>query len=180
MRRRQPLPRTWFMTDDRRGPDPVAVARKLPKGAGIVFRHYGLSRAERRRLFRQLRSVATARGLVLMLAGDPALARAWGADGSHGLAKGKVSATRMLRSVPVHDRKELVSARRYKADFVFVSPVFATRSHPGARSLGAVRFGQVAGIAAMPVIALGGMSTAKMRRMAALGAYGWAGIDAFA
>jgi thiamine-phosphate pyrophosphorylase len=62
---------------------------------------------------------------------------------------------------------------------VFLSPVFPTRSHPGARALGRVRFGLIAQQARIPVIALGGMDARKGRSLRALGAYGWAGIDAW-
>jgi thiamine-phosphate pyrophosphorylase len=55
-----------------------------------------------------------------------------------------------------------------------LSPVFATRSHPGAESLGQVRFRLLARFASVPVIALGGMTR---RRAAALEALRWAAID---
>jgi thiamine-phosphate pyrophosphorylase len=44
--------------------------------------------------------------------------------------------------------------------------------------LGAVRFGMLARRAHARVIALGGMNAHRFRRLAPLGAYGWAGIDA--
>lgn len=165
---------------DTRGPDPLAVARQLPRGSGIVFRHYNLPASKRRSLFGQLRSIVRAHGLILMLAGEPALARVWGADGSHGFARGKATSSGLLRSVGVHNPRELVSARRCNADLVFISPVFPTRSHLNAAALGPVRFGLIARKATQPVIALGGMDARKLRRVAASGAYGWAGIDAFA
>jgi thiamine-phosphate pyrophosphorylase len=62
---------------------------------------------------------------------------------------------------------------------VLVSPVFATRSHPGARGLGPLRFGMLAQRAGLPLIALGGMDRRRFARLAPLGAHGWAAIDAF-
>ena len=70
-------------------------------------------------------------------------------------------------------------AERRGADAVFVSPVFATRSHPGARGLGVVRFGLLVRGCPVPVVALGGMDARRFRRVRGLGAYGWAGIDAW-
>lgn len=66
---------------------------------------------------------------------------------------------------------------RSGADALFVSPVFATRSHPGTRPLGRVRFGLMTQGLKIPLIALGGMTA---RRAAALNVHGWAAIDAWA
>jgi thiamine-phosphate pyrophosphorylase len=76
-----------------------------------------------------------------------------------------------------HNRRELKAAEQAGADLVFLSPVFPTRSHPGARPLGAGRFSLLAHQVRLPVIALGGMNAAKARRLSS--AHGWAGIDAW-
>jgi thiamine-phosphate pyrophosphorylase len=57
---------------------------------------------------------------------------------------------------------------------VLLSPVFATRSHPGAATLGPVRFRLLAARSLVPVIALGGMDTRRARR---LGTRDWAAVD---
>lgn len=178
MHRCQPLPCLWMMTDERQGSGLLGAVERLPRGAGIVFRHYRLPVPERRNLFLKVRSAARRRDLVLMLAGEPRLAEAWGADGSHGLAGGRASSRNLLRSAAVHNVAELKSAARAGADFVFVSPVFPTRSHPGAPALGPVRFGLLVREARVPVIALGGMSVSGAQKLAGLNVYGWAAIDA--
>lgn len=177
MHRRQPPPRLWLMTDERQGERLWDALARLPRGAGIVFRHYGLAPGERRRLFERVRKITRRRGLVLVLAGDARTARAWGADGSHGRAAAGPRAG--LRTMSAHSARELVAARRAGADLAFLSPVFATRSHPRGRTLGPVRFGLLARQAALPVIALGGMDAMRARTLAALGASGWAAIDAW-
>ena len=60
-----------------------------------------------------------------------------------------------------------------------MSPIFATRSHPGNRTLGPVRFGLLARRSKASIVALGGMDGRRARRLRALGATGWAGIDAW-
>lgn len=177
MHRRQPPPRLWLMTDERQGDALWTALARLPRGAGIVFRHYSLAPGERRRLFERVRRIAARRGLVLVLAGDARTARAWGADGCHG--RDAAGPRAGLRTMSAHSARELVTARRAGADLVFLSPVFATRSHPGGGTLGRVRFGLLARQAAMPVIALGGMDGGRARALAALGASGWAAIDAW-
>ncbi|HEX8381548.1 MAG TPA: thiamine phosphate synthase, partial [Allosphingosinicella sp.] len=137
---------------------------RLPKGSGVVFRHYSLAPAERRKLFERVRRVAKRRRLLL-LAGGKGLR----ADGVHG-GRGGFSAS-------AHGLRELKTAERSGARLVFLSPAFPTRSHPGAPTLGPVRFGLIASQARIPVIALGGMDGRKARRLPHI--YGWAGIDAW-
>jgi thiamine-phosphate pyrophosphorylase len=166
MPRRQPLPRLWLMTDERQGEDLWDSLERLPKGSGVVFRHYGLAPAERRRLFDRVRRVARRRRLLL-LAGGKGLR----SDGLHGDRGGG------LRSASAHDLRELKAAERSGARLVFLSPAFPTRSHPGARALGPVRFGLIARQARVPVIALGGVDERQARRLPHI--YGWAAIDAW-
>ena len=163
MPRRQPLPRLWLMTDERQGEALWKALERLPRGCGVVFRHYSLARGERRRLFERVRKVARRRGLLLLAA--PHLR----ADGVHGGLQG------FSRSA--HSLRELKGAEKAGARLIFLSPAFATRSHPGARPLGPVRFGLIARQARVPVIALGGVDSRNARRLPHI--YGWAGIDAW-
>ena len=177
MHRRQPLPRLWMMTDERQGDELWPALQRLPRGAGIVFRHYGLSPSERRTLFKRVRGIADRKRLVLLLAGAPRLARAWGADGSHG--RGPQPREKLLRSASVHSFAELRTAERNGAGFVFLSPVFATRSHPGANPLGRIRASAIAARTRLPVLALGGMDARRARALSGMKFYGWAAIDAW-
>jgi thiamine-phosphate pyrophosphorylase len=173
--RKTRLPGLWLMTDER-VPDSVllAAAGRLPKGAaGIVFRHYRTAPIPRRVLFNRLRALARRRRLVLLLAGDARQAAAWRADGVHGDMR-RV-ARPLLRSRAVHDAREAVAAGA--ADLCFVSPLFPTRSHPGAGSLGRARFAALARQVDGPVMALGGVRAAHRRTLHGIGADGWAAID---
>ncbi|HEV2746816.1 MAG TPA: thiamine phosphate synthase [Allosphingosinicella sp.] len=167
MPRRQPLPRLWLMTDERQGEALWDALHALPKGAGVVFRHYALPAPERQALFERVRRLARGRSLVLLAAGAPLL----GARGTHGRRGSGV------RSASVHNLRQLKAAERAGAELVFLSPVFATRSHPRARPLGPGRFALIAHQAKVPVIALGGMNAERAARLG--GAHGWGGIDAW-
>jgi thiamine-phosphate pyrophosphorylase len=142
------------MTDERQGERLWQALERLPKGSGVVFRHYGLKRGERRRLFERVSRVARRRRLLLLSGGR-----------GNGL------------TASAHNLRELRTAERSGAKLVFLSPAFATRSHPGARALGPVRFGLISSQARVPVIALGGVDARKARRLPNI--YGWAGIDAW-
>jgi len=174
------LPRVWLMTDPRVTDAALmrAIAR-LPRGAAIVVRHYHLPPAQRRALFERIARVARRRGCRVLLAGDPATARIWGADGHHGShGRGVIAAGKpWLHSAPAHDARELRRAVRAGADAVLLSPLFATRSHPGAAPLGPARFAALVRHAAMPVIALGGVRPRHAALVRRLGAAGYAAID---
>jgi thiamine-phosphate pyrophosphorylase len=167
MRRRQPLPSIWMITDPRGG-HPAKLAARLPRGSGVVFRHFEEKPKKRAKLYGKIQAAAKRRGLVLMLANEPDARGMWGA----------VEPESGLLAMTVHNRREYLAAWREGADFVFVSPVFATRSHPKTRPLGPVRLGLMLD-GRLPAIALGGMNAQKFRRLNGLGLHGWAAIDAF-
>jgi thiamine-phosphate pyrophosphorylase len=158
------------MTDERLGDALMAAVDRLPEGAGIVFRHYKTEPNRRRALFDAVRKRRS--DVLLLLGGPDEEAHAWGADGSHGRGPGAG-----LRTAPVHDLAELRAAEAAGAAAVFVSPVFATRSHPGAAVLGAEEFETLAAEARIPAIALGGMNAQRFALLK--NAYGWAAIDAW-
>ncbi|SFP82782.1 thiamine-phosphate pyrophosphorylase [Sphingomonas rubra] len=154
------------MTDERMGTGLWRALRRLPPGSGVVFRHHATPAAERRALFVRVRRIARARRLVLVAA-DPPLPHA-----RHGRVAGATT-------WPAHDRREALAGVRAGAAVLFVSPVFATRSHPGAAGLGAARAARIGRGLGVPVVALGGMSERRWRRVRALGFAGWAAIDAW-
>ena len=144
------------MTDERMGDALLPSIAALPRGSGIIFRHYSLSDQERRTLFLVVKAAARRYGHMLIVAGGLSLA----GDGVHGR---RAVRSRGVITVPVHNRRDIVAARRCSADLLFASPVFATQSHVGAKSLGRVRFGLMIRNAGVPVIALGGMDAARAR-----------------
>lgn len=167
------LPQIWLMTDERLGIGLIPAIRALPRGSGIVFRHYATAPEERRRIFHTVQREARRYGHLLVLAGSPALARGWGADGAHGRHFGALTA-------PVHSIPEIRAAEKKGARLLFLSPLYPTQSHPGARSLGRVRFLALCQQARRPIIALGGMTAARFARIKSMGIYGWAAIDGLA
>ncbi|MDO7841421.1 thiamine phosphate synthase [Sphingomonas immobilis] len=171
MRARHPIPTRWLMTDERMGDGLWDAVRRLPRGSGVVFRHYATDLATRRAMFARLARIARRRGLVLVRAGDARLGRQ--EDGVHG------TRGRGLRTAPAHDSREAMNAKRAGAQMIFVSPVFATRSHAGARALGPLRAAAIGRGLGMARIALGGMDARRFRRLRGLGFDGWAAIDAW-
>jgi len=172
MRNRQPtLPRLWLMTDERQGEALWSAVQRLPRGAGIVFRHHASPETERRVIFLRLRGIANRRGLTLFVAGEAQ----WRADGTHHRRPGPPR----FGTASAHDLREIRAAERSGAAAILLSPVFPTRSHPGAASLGLLRFAALARATRLPVIALGGMDSRRAGRTGRVGGYGWAAIDAW-
>jgi thiamine-phosphate pyrophosphorylase len=64
-----------------------------------------------------------------------------------------------------HSEPELRAAWLTGADAALLSPVFATASHPSARTLGVIRFARLAVSTAMPVYALGGVTLSSQKRL---------------
>lgn len=170
------FPDLWLVTDARNDAGLERALEKLPRGSGVIFRHYHLSEADRRARFDGLRRAAHRRGHLVVLSGTARQARAWRADGVYGDPRGLARGPALLRLCTVHSAREIAAARRAGADAVLLSPVFATRSHPGARPLGPVRFRLLATLSGAPVIALGGMNR---RRAGRLKWRKWAAIDGF-
>lgn len=167
------IPRLWLMTDERMGESLWHTLEKLPRGAGIVFRHYATPMKQRRRLFARIAAIAMRRGLVLLRAGPERLGRS--EAGTHGAMRPQ----RGLHSRAAHSRAEALAAGRAGADLLFVSPIFATRSHPGAPALGPQRAAMMIRGLGVPAIALGGMDARRFKRLRGLGFHGWAAIDAW-
>ena len=84
-----------------------------------------------------------------------------------------------LLSAACHSSGELLHAQRIGADFVTLSPVLPTTSHPGEPVLGWPRFEALAATVSIPVFALGGMTRELAPVARAHGAHGVAGISAF-
>lgn len=174
MSARHPLPLLWLLSDARNDAGLESALTALPRGSGFVFRHYHLCEQARAARFRALSIAARAAGHLVLLADDAGVARDWGATGIYGDAARIAGATGMLRIASAHDGEELAAALAAGADGLFLSPVFATRSHPGEATLGVHGFHVLAQQSPVPVIALGGMTAA---RAAELGWSRWGAID---
>jgi len=153
-----PLPQLWLLSDERNDAVLEDALTNMPRGSGFIYRHYHLSDADRLARFRRLSHLAKSRGHCVILADSALTAREWGAHGIYGAPRALYPRRKdMLQLATAHSLHEIGMANALGADAILLSPVFATRSHPGAPSLGSVRFRMLASHARMPVIALGGM-----------------------
>ncbi|WP_340588453.1 thiamine phosphate synthase [Erythrobacter alti] len=172
-----PLPNLWLLSDERNDAGLEAALARLPTGSGFVYRHYHLGRVERRGRFDKLKAIAHEHGHRVILArGDSAQLEDWGADGLY-TGTAEIAGPRpegYLWLTSAHNGDELRAANEAGADAVFLSPVFPTRSHSGATTLGVFGFSVLAQQSLIPVIALGGMTAERAQE---LGWPRWGAID---
>lgn len=154
--------------------------RALPAGSAVVFRDYDHPR--RIATAHRYAAICRGRGVLFLVAADDDLAAAIGADGAHWPASRLPERRRPARegsilSVSAHSARELLVAKG--ASVIFLSPVFATESHPGAPALGPAAFKRLAAGAPAPVFALGGVDAATAPRLAGPNVCGFGAIGAF-
>lgn len=179
--RNPPLPPLLFFTDPERTPDIEAAARRLPRGAAIVYRAFGAPDAHARAA--GLVRIARARGLKLLIGADFELAAAVGADGVHLPERLAGRATRIRRkgwivTAAAHSPLAARRALGAGADAVVVSAIFPSRSPSAGRPIGPLRLAQLARTAGGPVYALGGINNETARRLLPAGLVGLAAVAA--
>ncbi|MEO3471121.1 thiamine phosphate synthase [Roseomonas sp. CAU 1739] len=185
LRRAGRHPVLWLVTDPVRLPDPLAAAAALARGSGVLAR--GLAPPMRARLA----ALARRRGLVLLVGADgrDALAARAGLHlpdrrAANGvlpflLARRAGAPGAMLTIAAHHGAASAARARRLRPDLAFLSPLFATRSHPGAPALGPLRWLAAARGLGVPAIALGGVAAGTAGQVPRRAA-GLAAIDGLA
>ncbi|ATX83000.1 thiamine-phosphate diphosphorylase [Mariprofundus ferrinatatus] len=195
---RADIPSLILITDCNRFPEDhllEAVEPALKGGVdAVLLREKGLSSAKLLALASGLRAATAAHGARLYIHTQADIAGAVGADGVH-VASGDIGNIPAIRrwlndpqktvSASCHNEQELKLAGDNGADFILLSPVFPTLSHPDAPHLGVKRFNALAAQSTLPVVALGGIDTGnclelKGHSMAVIGAILAAGDPAAA
>jgi len=135
-------------------------------------------------LVSQVLSICNKHDALLMLNSAPATAVHFNTHGVH------LSSTRLLQlshrpldkhfwiSASCHNRSEIIQACRMGLDFVVLSPVQITTSHPDSQPLGWGKFNELVEASNIPVYALGGMQPQHLLQAWNCGAQGVAMLSA--
>jgi thiamine-phosphate pyrophosphorylase len=172
------LPALLFLTDPARIADPVAAAALLPRGAAVIYRHFGL--ADRLSVARRLKAVCRRRGLLFLVGADLGLARAMRAGGVH-LAERQTQRRcyqRGLITAAAHSRRAAARAKAAGAVAVLASPVFPSRSASAGRAMGPLKARLLAASCPLPCYALGGVNARTAARLRGSAFIGLAAVDA--
>jgi 8-oxo-dGTP diphosphatase len=149
----------------------------LENGLKLVqMREPDLSREAMRELSLRVVKLAHIYGAQVLINSDVELANEIGADGVH-LNSTQLAACNSRPSLTwcaasCHNADELQRANNLGFDFVVLSPVLPTRSHPDATHLGWQAFSSMAANSAIPVYALGGLCCDDMEQAWQHGAHG--------
>lgn len=176
-------------------PDPGAVpdverflselTETLRSGIQLVqLRTKRLAKREHLEIAQRTQALCRLGGAQLILNGPIEMAMEVGCDGVHLSSDTLMSLTArpasssLLISAACHSATQLAQAARIQADFVTLSPVLPTKTHPEAAPLGWQRFEELVAGTEVPVFALGGMNPGMLDQAKAAGAYGVAAISA--
>jgi len=160
------------------------LERALASGISLVqLRARQLSAADYRALVPAVRHLCQQANARLLLNAEPALAAEVGVDGVHltsarlmGLSTRPLGAEYLV-GASCHTQEEVLHAGALGLDFIVVSPVQQTTSHPGAQLLGFGGLQHLTEQALLPVYALGGMQLSDMDAAFRHGAQGIAAIS---
>lgn len=151
----------------------------------IQLRAKKLSSSEYINLARQVQTLCNKFNATLILNGQAELLSEVAAHGlqvtSQGIQELSIRPVddNKLLGVSVHNRSELESAIKLGANFVMISPVNATASHPDTIPLGWDEFEAMVDLSPVPVFALGGISRDDKAKAQSCGAHGIAAIGSF-
>lgn len=178
-----PSPPLYLIADPARCP----AGRFLPTleqalSAGVRWvqlRAKTLDQAAYLALAREALALTLAHEAKLLLNGEPALLDEIQADGIQ-LSASRLAALQGkalephtgLLGASCHNLAELQAGEAAGADFALLSPVYPTASHPGAPTLGLDHFAELVRQTRVPVLALGGLSPARVPELMKAGAAG--------
>jgi 8-oxo-dGTP diphosphatase len=149
----------------------------LEKGVRLVqVREHDMLPEQLESFARRVVELAHEHEARVLVNGDEALARSCGADGVHlpseRLMRQKQRPGTRIWAASCHDAAELAQAARFSADFVVLSPVLPTPTHPDATGMGWEKFAALVKNYPLPVYALGGMKPELLDTAMQHGAHG--------
>lgn len=160
----------------------ATLERSLQAGIRLLqFKGKGLEQEAYTAHAKKVLELAHGYDCKVLLTGEPQLVLELGADGLHLDSKALKSADRRplpkeyLIAVSGHDSAALKKGEALAADFAVLSPVNYTKAHPDIDPLGWDGFAAIVSATAIPVYALGGVSSDDEQAAIAAGGQGVAG-----
>ncbi len=151
----------------------------------VQLREKELSGLEYYQLAKRVRELTQNYDAMLFINDRVDIALAVNADGVHLPEKGlppsvvKKIAPELLVGYSAHSLEQALCAQEEGADFITLSPIFKTQSHPEVEPIGLGLLKEVSQRLSIPVYALGGITWDRIKLCYKNGAYGIAGIGLF-
>ena len=177
-----PNPPLLLVTDRRQARRPlteVVVAALTAGCRWVSVREKDLSEDDQIATVRMLMPLARRHGAKLTLHGNATLAAMCAADGVHLSADGDPAAARerlgrdKLIGVSIHTITEAEAIDPAVVDYALAGPAFETPSKPGyGPEIGRKGLGEIARVARVPILAIGGLNPARVAEVVAAGPIG--------
>jgi thiamine-phosphate pyrophosphorylase len=177
-----PDPALLLVTDRHQARLPLADVVRAALAAGcrwVSVREKDLSNDDQIALALTLLPIARRYGARLTLHGDAALAKACGGDGVHLPAGRDPAASRALLGpdkligVSLHTVTEAEAIDPSVVDYAIAGPAFETPSKPGyGPEIGHKGLAEIAAVAPVPVLAIGGLNATRAAEVLAVGPVG--------
>ncbi len=155
----------------------ATLKNQLDRGLRLIqVREKQLSKDQFMKFATQVIELARPYGAKVLISEDIGLARELGAHGVHlpsqALLILKMKPAGLMVTASCHNVMELAHAQLLDLDFVVLSPVKSTLSHPEAEPFGWQKFAELAKNITLPIYALGGMSLNDLPVALSFGARG--------
>ena len=155
----------------------AGLESQLERGLRLIqVREKQLTKDQMMTFAKQVIMLARTYDAKVLISENIALARQLGADGAHlpsqSLLMLKTKPEGMIVAASTHNAIELAHAQALDLNFVVLSPVKSTLSHPEANPLGWQRFATLAESSTLPIYALGGMALSDLPLALSNGARG--------
>ncbi len=179
-----------LFTDRKKISDFKKTIENLPKNSTIIIREYDLDKISRENFAREIMTIASQKGLSVLVGKDFTLAKKIKAHGIHfsdfdklplQFFKKKSFPKNFIFSFACHDLKSVLKAKKLKTNMIFISPIFETTSHGGQKTIGLKNLAKIAVKSKNDnyLYALGGINSTNIKSLRKLGLSGFGAIDFF-
>ncbi len=160
----------------------------MPKNSAVIFREYDLILSEREKLAREIFAICKKYHHKFIVGKNLDLARKLRADGVHFSDNDKLPLQILNRknftkgfifSFACHKLASVLKIKNLAVDVIFISPIFASKSHEGAKNLGIFNIRKIVKTTNKPIFALGGINKNNFKLLQKLGIQGFGAIEYF-
>jgi thiamine-phosphate pyrophosphorylase len=182
------LPSIFFFTDQKRIGGKIEnifdVIKNLPQNSAVIVREYNLKPDERLHFAQKIMEIATPKNLPVLIGKDWNLAEKIGANGVHFSDRDQSliipkKRGEMILSYSCHSLESIIQAEKLKADLLFYSPIFLSKSHLNQKPIGIDGLKNFTKKTKLPVYALGGIDEKNIELLENTGISGIGGISIF-